>query len=49
MQRTPEKRGVYRIGVAAGKVAAAKAIQEVYLFYNDEDEEEFSDYSVDAP
>jgi hypothetical protein len=34
---------------AAGKAAAAKAIQEVYLYYNDEDEDEYSDYSTDAP
>ena len=34
---------------AAGKAAAAKAMQEVYLFYNDEDEDEYSDYSTDAP
>ena len=34
---------------AAGKAAAAKAMQEVYLFYNDEDEDEYPDYSVDAP
>jgi hypothetical protein len=33
----------------AGKAAAAKAVQEVYLFYNDEDEDEYSDYSRDAP
>ena len=37
------------VSQAAGKAAAAKAIQEVFLFYNDEDEDEFSDYSVDAP
>ena len=34
---------------AAWKAAAAKAMQEVYLFYNDEDEDEYSYYSVDAP
>ena len=34
---------------AAGKAAAAQAMQEVYLFYNDEDEDEYSDYSVDSP
>jgi len=34
---------------AAGKAAAAKAMQEVYLFYNDEDEDEYSDYSTEAP
>jgi len=33
----------------AGKAAAAKAMQEVFLFYNDEDEDEYSDYSTDAP
>ncbi len=38
------------VTAAAGKAAAAKAMQEVYLFYNDEDEDEYSDYSVvDAP
>ena len=34
---------------AAGKAAAARAMQEVYLFYNDEDEDEYSDYSTEAP
>jgi len=38
------KREVY-----INSVNAAKAVQEVYLFYNDEDEEEYSDYSTDAP
>jgi len=33
----------------AGKAAAAKVMQEVYLFYNDEDEDEYSDYSTEAP
>jgi hypothetical protein len=48
-QRIHRENYIASVTQAAGKAAAAKAMQEVYLFYNDEDEEEYSDFSTEAP
>jgi len=48
-QRIQRENYIASVTQAAGKAAAAKAMQEVYLFYNDEDEEEYSDFSTEAP
>ena len=50
-QRIQRENYIESVTQAAGKAAAAKAImQEVYLFYNDEDEDEYSDFSTaEAP
>jgi hypothetical protein len=48
-QRVQRENYIESVTQAAGKAAAAKAMQEVYLFYNDEDEDEYSDFSTEAP
>ncbi len=48
-QRIQRENYIESVTQAAGKAAAAKAMQEVYLFYNDEDEDEYSDFSTEAP